>query len=69
MIFHRSEVLPYLDLGACRIISQLPSRYPINEKHRDEILAWAQANGHGIYRLRRGSVMRFFILPQDGANS
>ncbi len=39
------------------------------EKHRDEILAWAQANGHGIYRLRRGSVMRFFILPQDGANS
>jgi len=38
-------------------------------KHRDEILAWAQANGHGVYRLRRGSVMRFFILPQDGVNS
>jgi len=35
----------------------------------DEILAWAQADGHGIYRLRRGSAMRFFILPRDGVNS
>jgi len=29
----------------------------------DEVLAWAQANGHTIYRLRRGSAMRFYILP------
>ncbi|MFC1715434.1 hypothetical protein ACFL6S_17325 [Candidatus Poribacteria bacterium] len=37
----------------------------IKEKRPDEILAWAQAEGHGIYRLRRGSVMRFFILPRE----
>ena len=38
-------------------------------KRPDEIFSWAQTNGHGIYRLRRGSAMRFFILPQDGDNS
>jgi len=38
-------------------------------KRPDEILAWAQAEGHGIYRLRRGSAMRFFILPRDGSDS
>jgi len=32
-----------------------------------EILAWAQAQGHTIYRLRRGTAMRFFIVPQTGA--
>lgn len=34
-------------------------------KRPDEILAWALANGHPIYRLRRGSTLRFFILPDD----
>ena len=41
----------------------------IKGKRPDEILSWAQADGHGIYRLRRGSDMRFFILPRDGVNS
>ena len=41
----------------------------IQGKRPDEIFAWAQANGHGIYRLRRGSVMRFFILPREEGNS
>ena len=31
-----------------------------------EILRWAQAEGHTIYRLRRGTAMRFFILPKAG---
>jgi len=30
-----------------------------------EVLAWAQAEGHTIYRLRRGTAMRFFILPKE----
>jgi hypothetical protein len=34
-------------------------------KSPDEVLAWAQAQGHLIYRLRRGTAMRFFILPKD----
>ncbi len=29
----------------------------------DEILAWALANAHHIYRLRRGSTLKFFLLP------
>jgi hypothetical protein len=29
----------------------------------DEVLAWAQAQGHTIYRLRRGTAMRFYVLP------
>jgi DNA invertase Pin-like site-specific DNA recombinase len=33
------------------------------------ILAWAQNHGHTIYRLRRGSVMRFFILPADSSKT
>lgn len=36
----------------------------IQRKSPDEVLAWAQAEGHGIYRLRRGTAMRFFILPR-----
>jgi len=40
----------------------------IKKKRPDEIFSWAQAEGHGIYRLRRGSVMRFFILPRDGSD-
>lgn len=38
-------------------------------KSRGEILAWAQAEGHTIYRLQRGSRKRFFILPHDGSAS
>ncbi len=33
-------------------------------KRPEEILRWAQAKGHTIYRLRRGTAMRFFLLPQ-----
>jgi DNA invertase Pin-like site-specific DNA recombinase len=33
-------------------------------KSPNEVLAWAQAQGHLIYRLRRGTAMRFFILAQ-----
>jgi hypothetical protein len=29
----------------------------------DEVLAWAQAQGHTIYRLRRGTAMRFYVAP------
>lgn len=32
-------------------------------KPPDEVLAWAKQNGHGIYRLRRGKTVRFYILP------
>lgn len=34
-------------------------------KHPDEILAWAVAEGHSIYRVRRGTVFRFYILPGE----
>jgi excisionase family DNA binding protein len=37
------------------------------EKRPDEVLSWARENGHGIYRLRRGSAMRFYILPQESS--
>ncbi len=37
-------------------------------KPPEEILAWAQAQGHTIYRLRRGTAMRFFILPEGDEN-
>jgi DNA invertase Pin-like site-specific DNA recombinase len=30
-----------------------------------EIYAWANENGHGIFRLRRGTSWRFYILPND----
>jgi hypothetical protein len=33
----------------------------------DEVLAWAQANEHTIYRLRRGSSLRFYILPHESS--
>ena len=29
----------------------------------EAVLAWAQREGHAIYRLRRGTAMRFYILP------
>lgn len=34
-------------------------------KRPDQVLSWAQDSGHIIYRLRRGSAMRFYILPQE----
>jgi DNA invertase Pin-like site-specific DNA recombinase len=36
-------------------------------KRPDEILAWALAHEHAIYRLRRGSTLKFFILPHDSS--
>lgn len=33
----------------------------------DEILAWAEREGHTVYRLRRGSTLRFFVLPQSSS--
>jgi hypothetical protein len=35
------------------------------DKRPDEVLSWARDNGHGIYRLRRDSAMRFYVLPQE----
>lgn len=32
-------------------------------KHPDDILAWARAEGHRVFRLRRGTALRFYILP------
>ena len=39
----------------------------IQDKRPDEILAWAEENEHAIYRLRRGSALRFYILPREGS--
>jgi hypothetical protein len=36
-------------------------------KRPDEVLAWAQVSGHTIFRLRRSSAMRFFILPGESS--
>lgn len=32
------------------------------EQH-DQVFIWAAANGHTIYRVRRGTSFRFYILP------
>jgi DNA invertase Pin-like site-specific DNA recombinase len=37
------------------------------EKRPAQVLAWAQDSGHAIYRLRRGSAMLFYILPQESS--
>jgi DNA invertase Pin-like site-specific DNA recombinase len=36
-------------------------------KRPDQVLAWAQANEHTIYRLRRGSALLFYILPRGSS--
>jgi hypothetical protein len=36
-------------------------------KRPDQVLAWAQDSDHTMYRLRRGSAMRFYILPQESS--
>jgi DNA invertase Pin-like site-specific DNA recombinase len=36
-------------------------------KRPDQVLAWAQASGHTIYRLRRNSAMRFYIVPGESS--
>lgn len=36
-------------------------------KRPDEALTWAQVKGYAIYRLRRGTAMRFFILPKNAS--
>lgn len=59
------DVMDRLNGGATpdpRMVS-VRSLCRIQKKCPDEVLAWAQAEGHGIYRLRRGTAMRFFILP------
>jgi hypothetical protein len=40
----------------------------MNKKPR-EVLAWAAAQGHTIYRLLRGKTMRFFVLPTAASGS
>jgi DNA invertase Pin-like site-specific DNA recombinase len=47
-----------------RMVS-LRSLCRLHGKNEDEALRWAQENKHQIYRLRRGSVFRFYILPAD----
>lgn len=34
-------------------------------KRPDEILMWARSQGHEIFRLRRGSLLRFYVLPRN----
>lgn len=34
-------------------------------KHPDEILLWSHSQGHEIFRLRRGSSFRFYVLPRN----
>ena len=38
-------------------------------KERREVLAWAAAQGHTIYRLLRGKTMCFFVLPNAASGS
>ncbi|MCP5016590.1 MAG: recombinase family protein [Ketobacter sp.] len=35
------------------------------DKTRKEVYTWALENNHPIYRLRRGTLMRFYVLPQQ----
>ncbi len=37
----------------------------VQGKHPDDILTWARAEGHRVFRLRRGSALRFYILPRS----
>jgi hypothetical protein len=30
-------------------------------------MAWAVVNGHGVFRLRRGSAMLFYFLPKKAS--
>jgi hypothetical protein len=39
------------------------------KKSWEEVVALAHAQGHPIYRLRRGSKLRFYILPITAAAS
>ncbi len=34
-------------------------------KRREEVLQWASAAGHTVYRVRRGTAYRFYIRPRD----
>jgi DNA invertase Pin-like site-specific DNA recombinase len=36
----------------------------VQERRPDEILTWAHAEGHRVFRLRRGTTFRFYILPR-----
>jgi hypothetical protein len=46
-----------LRMVAVRTLCQTQGKRP------DEVLAAAQQQGHTIYRLRRGTALRFYILP------
>ena len=35
------------------------------KKTPDQVLAWAQAQGYVIYRLRAGKTLRFYIMPEN----
>jgi hypothetical protein len=35
------------------------------KKTPDEVLAWAQAQGYSIFRLRVGKTLRFYIMPEN----
>ncbi|NTU62917.1 MAG: recombinase family protein [Chloroflexi bacterium] len=48
---------PDPQMVSVRSLCQTQARPP------DEVLAWAQQSGHTIYRLRRGTSLRFYVLP------
>ncbi len=54
-------VRPDLRMVSVRSLSQLQG------KSWEEVVVWASGQGYGIYRLRRGTALRFYILPH--ANS
>jgi DNA invertase Pin-like site-specific DNA recombinase len=65
-----SEELSYRLAGGAtpdpRMVS-VRSLCRVQGKRPEEILVWAQENGHEIYRLRRGTDLRFFILPKESS--
>ncbi len=48
---------PHQQMVSVRSLCRTQSKRP------DEVLSWAQQNGHTIYRLRRGASLRFYVLP------
>jgi hypothetical protein len=36
-------------------------------KSFDEVIAWTMQTGHGLYRLRRGTELVFFVLPAESS--
>ncbi|MCB1770019.1 MAG: recombinase family protein [Candidatus Competibacteraceae bacterium] len=52
---------PHQQMVSVRFLCHTQNKQP------DEVLAWAQQNGHTIYRLRRGTSLRFYVLPAKGS--